>query len=912
MKNPIIYVVLLLILRHTVYSQCQNQLNTVTTDWRHYPGNGGNNLSKNNWNWTLNYPNFSVAYITSNKDAVSQKIIPVPITSPFYSPQNSTGSNQNLAHFQSLSPEQKDFWPEDGWELLVKNFGECPNPPDCYEATATNNPFFALYNRLTGTVRAFMLITQGPSDKKMTGAMISMKFMDIGVKRALFAQAEPATRTVQDFDPGLMQSSPNRYINENNYWIYADFSMAYDPCTCFNPGLSSLIQFQYSLLFESAIQLTGDGKINETVMENVPGGTSPASNGYTGIFGTDVDPASAVKQGLKAYKTWDGYKNEANKFLTNQNAIYKAKLEKEYFDSHPNMVVNNKPINTLEELKALDNGTKSLMGIDNDPNYELLKGVASTLPYVGTAIGIIDMFVAGGTKKQETQASRAPMSFEVQLGFKGTITSDNPVGDRYFYTPGSNTSAIQWIPDYNNTLGVFNLLETPGLKHYTYDPKIVGFSDPDRYWTPWIRQFRQFKLRDNLKYVVNPASNLEVVSIDAAYVLEFDGKFNREFTHSSNYFHWNNYMVEMGVYGDVPFEERVKKAGLEIDYLSEGYPASGYLRLRTAYVPLTNFHLQNFALLYIPNPGTAVTGYSPVVYIKLYIKLKRTDVAGAEPVTVIRTFKMEDNAIRNSEEINPVPGNVLIYQRFTANNPYSWVRFPAKFESFPRAANAEFTNENVYLTDTVVTRSIHAKGTILVDDHVVFPTEIPHPEYDSETGQLIYNYHVDLLAAKSIEIKDVNILAPGVSLEIGTLASKDFSPVGNYLATDAEIHSVCNSAAYMNQTNARYAMTTDEVEYFIANSDHTSAPEDAISIRLSPNPVSSLGTFTFDIHESTNVKLYIVNIQGEVVRELMKKTNYPAGTFAISENLSDLNSGMYYYVMETDTYKKSDKLVIIK
>src|SRR5690606_40628562 len=45
----------------------------------------------------------------------------------------------------------------------------------------------------------------------------------------------------------------------------------------------------------------------------------------------------------------------------------------------------------------------------------------------------------------------------------------------YFYTPGSNTSAIQWIPDYNNTLGVFNLLETPGLKHYTYDPKIVGF-----------------------------------------------------------------------------------------------------------------------------------------------------------------------------------------------------------------------------------------------------------------------------------------------------------------------------------------------------------------------------------------------------------------------------------------------------
>lgn len=40
------------------------------------------------------------------------------------------------------NPAIKDLQPGDGWELLVKDFGNGTNLP----ATAVANPFFALYN----------------------------------------------------------------------------------------------------------------------------------------------------------------------------------------------------------------------------------------------------------------------------------------------------------------------------------------------------------------------------------------------------------------------------------------------------------------------------------------------------------------------------------------------------------------------------------------------------------------------------------------------------------------------------------------------------------------------------------------------------------------------------------------------
>lgn len=83
--------------------------NTITTDWRAAS-------TSNTWDWTQEL--FTDFYIKNRTNPVARH-------SPFWTPQSSTGTNLLLTDFQVyVNRDDKDFHPEDGWELLIKNFGE--------------------------------------------------------------------------------------------------------------------------------------------------------------------------------------------------------------------------------------------------------------------------------------------------------------------------------------------------------------------------------------------------------------------------------------------------------------------------------------------------------------------------------------------------------------------------------------------------------------------------------------------------------------------------------------------------------------------------------------------------------------------------------------------------------------------
>ena len=78
-----------------------------------------------------------------------------------------------------------------------------------------------------------------------------------------------------------------------------------------------------------------------------------------------------------------------------------------------------------------------------------------------------------------------------------------------------------------------------------------------------------------------------------------------------------------------------------------------------------------------------------------------------------------------------------------------------------------------------------------------------------------------------------------------------------------------------------------------------------------PNPSNTVTTISFFIAEKGNVKISVYNVLGELVKGVVNSEN-TKGYHSIKMNVSHLKPGSYYYTMETNNFKKSKQLVIIK
>lgn len=81
-----------------------------------------------------------------------------------------------------------------------------------------------------------------------------------------------------------------------------------------------------------------------------------------------------------------------------------------------------------------------------------------------------------------------------------------------------------------------------------------------------------------------------------------------------------------------------------------------------------------------------------------------------------------------------------------------------------------------------------------------------------------------------------------------------------------------------------------------------------MSLRQYPNPVTeNVAVFEFALSQESEVSISIVNIKGQVVRELRKE--FGQGNQKISMEL-DLSSGMYFYIVKTDEFVRNGKLIV--
>jgi hypothetical protein len=89
------------------------------------------------------------------------------------------------------------------------------------------------------------------------------------------------------------------------------------------------------------------------------------------------------------------------------------------------------------------------------------------------------------------------------------------------------------------------------------------------------------------------------------------------------------------------------------------------------------------------------------------------------------------------------------------------------------------------------------------------------------------------------------------------------------------------------------------------------APESFELDQNYPNPFNPLTSIRFNLPTDSNVKLTVFNVLGQEVAELINE-NITAGYHSVNFDGSSLNSGIYFYQLETNNFTQIRKMMLVK
>ncbi len=651
-------------------AQCSNTINTTSTDWRDYPS-----TSSNNWDWTQS-GSIHPIYLQANQSSASAFIeLPYFCTRPPGSGSCPGFHNVIEYQFKGAGKEHQDIHPEDGWELLMKDFGTPNTVGSTSGGTGRPNPYFMLYNKYTGRLKIYVAL-MGVHNQQAAFIRLGFDTKDPGTQkkntnettRALFNAAEPIQKTVLEFKPVLeykQMNQVNNYQDALDYqWTVCELTTSYDPCTCENTpdNLSKISTLRMQLMKVGTVNIeaTIDGKATQESVASGSGASSTTNGSLASFFKPLTDAGSAAQTGKKS---WADTKSTVENIVDGGNTAMTYALAREWLkkdDPYWDDVDVQTKIASIKQVFAAPDSMKKLLGVRQAKNTKLgkilesSKGIASALPYVGMAIGIIDFMVDGG-EENKGEEKAGPVTFDINLSLKGTLTEVQALEEVSFFTPGSpipSATGDHLTPIYNNVLGVLSILELPDLEYAELTPSVSMSSIKEQIGICWDNTYifnnfedaanirlRQFRPKSNVKYVLNPASELEVQSIDAAIVLEYSnqqelfiGNTKVDKTAEGVAIPYFAGMASKYISAKQLVKSITNSSSLNLEYVSANYPDedASFIRLRTGYVPITCFSESQFMLVGSDNYGKA--------YLKLYIKLKNKNNSNAEPVTMVMTY----------------------------------------------------------------------------------------------------------------------------------------------------------------------------------------------------------------------------------------------------------------------------------
>lgn len=781
------------------------------------------------WDWTqdITAPHDYDSYITT----INLQSQHVSLLSPFYD-----ANNPNTLPFAYAL--EKDHKPEDGWVLVYMGLGTCNYPISgvCQYSEAADHPYFILYNKYTAKLRIFVCIIN-PNGSTFNSATITSFFVPKNPgstswkETALFGATETVMQPLESFTKKIAINAVNYYSIQNDYWVYADIPVTYDPCTCTEDEL--ILRFEVNVIEQSSTNVVfnyPNFNINQQVLNgtNIPSGLDFKSL-ITTING-------AVTSGNKAYDNTNKVITEINKFIQKQGTNKKGEMQA-----------------SLQEL------------------INVLKFV----PKLGQVIGVFDYFISGG-KESTSKEEISPLAATAAQSASGQIVSQFSLVTPTLTVPGSDNlgvGASSLIPEFNNPLGIFNLLEAPVLEFIDYqpDPNSIFVNPNNGSTSAPIAAVRQFKVKEDLKYVFNTHSDMHIVDFDVALIFDYAAGMDFE----SPFISGVPKPVDVNTYSPnsiiPPFKDRLVDIGMEIESWGLSPPnaptLAGAVRLRTPYLPVGCFPSQS-VLLY--NQGSL-----PDIHCKISLKLRRNDyqTSGAQDVTMVVTYPVK---IQSSPE-NGNESNVYFFggeMNELNESPNFWV---TGFSSVGNPAGLHWGTLNGYGLPKIVTvdntftfgpnQEIKAKDIINILPGTVIPA----------------NQNIKFMAGKEINVSANVDIPPGVDLLIGFTDGCKTRPVAEQ--TNNQISTFCNDPnKYDNIAHAKNGP--------IDNKANSLMPEKSFDLKLYPNPTSGVVYLDLTSIPGQTLRYSVIDITGKEVISGSISAN-ESGKNRLEIDMSSLSSGIY-------------------
>ncbi len=244
------------------------------------------------WDWTAYGPNDLVDIYFKDRNLIKQHR---QVQMPWYSPESP-------AYWDfGEDIEKLDISPDDGWELLAKDFG-CDARAD---SQLPLSPFFALYNRARGLIRLFYFFYNEGSGIPYSIGKVSLEYSDGNSAHLSFENNEYST--LEDYND--QEDYSNQSITvitklQDTNWNYADFVVA-----GYDPYLQSDANFKFTM---NAVEVNeGEFTFNGSLSL-----TGKLDFGSVRSFGL----SSLISDGMQA---WSYYKNsqKAVNFLVKQGLL---------------------------------------------------------------------------------------------------------------------------------------------------------------------------------------------------------------------------------------------------------------------------------------------------------------------------------------------------------------------------------------------------------------------------------------------------------------------------------------------------------------------------------------------------------------------------------------------------------------
>ncbi len=948
MKKSILLAITILVLYQPVLKAqhyCWNDINTLTTKW-----DNPNSANIEKWDWTkpgLVHP----VYLKDNLNAPSILVeLPYFCTKPPHS--SSCGNANTLSYELTGPPSDQDIYPEDGCELILKDFG---SPNDVYPGRGITSPIFIIYNKYTGRLKVYVALI---GKLEANSAYLRVGFAETAVdiaKRVLFAHADPITKTLIEFDAKNNFKSLNDYsiqnFDDSYQWLVSEIQTSYDPCNCQNLGKPTPIEVRPNLIENSLVEATIEGNVNQVLMD--PGGVTGETGGKTSF----EDLVLGVgKSAIRGYNDFTTYKSQINGMLDKGNAEYKNKLITEWFNEFVKQNPQYQGINNLQKKYELwdaflrtDDAYKKSLGIasindyETDKDFQFVKSIASAIPYVGSAIGVIDFLFSGGKEAIPSKPS-PPMVFNVSLKLYGKITIQKQKDPITFLAPGSTfRSNENLLPIYNNNLGVFNIIKPPAVNGVGIKP----VRDPSiKFWgnhrTGEIASadvvvsvqnnkdmkaafdvfektdiFRQYKLKEDVKYIVNPAAGLFVEMIDACFVLEYKGDKSlliNQRNYIDNIANNPSFPFYSGILNSVLTREQrisqIENTGLDLEFISDPLDV---IRFRTKYVPLTCLANQSFTLF---------AGAPPTVYLKLLIKFKRKDNPNSEPITQIVTYDISStfvspNMLPTDCRVNPSIGKML-HRMFDLSGKESSVLVSGlladfytirllDMESFPEIPCLSFAgikkSADISYTSAMPSQSVN--GTIFIPDHTIVTqnTWLKAKRIVLGNGITIED-GVKLISETEINITPETEIHPNASINIArytnvdTWSCPDVS-IATLRATDEEIETqLCSSTLYKSKVMGKGGNNESPAPLITQKSTY--------GFTLMPNPASNnIALIISTAREKETITIDIMDVSGKLLISGIE-LNDASNKSEVNLDVSTLDVGIYFCSL---TNKNGERVV---